>query len=240
MKLKELNQKIEDANKEYEKVMMEVLKKRKEMERELEAVKEKYNPILESLEEDLSNKWKKFRELAGIYHDYGCFKYDKEGDISDILCSLLTYVEGEKFIPYTGIFDIRDGSIIIKEKTMQECDKTDWNFLDKLYNSGDLIIVDKGLSDNIELYNFAGEPNYKFGEFDYLSSFVEELIQYRLDNNEKEDSNITMDELYSCMCKFISTHPELIEKNKDKREKMLTEQDEEVLKQVDYKIKKLR
>ena len=229
MKVKELRHIINEANKDYEKAMVEVLRTRTTMERELESVKEKYAPTIKTLEDNLSDKWDNFRKMARIYYNYGKYSRDKAGNISNILCNLLTYVEGEKFIPYINEYNIPEGSIIIRESALESYDKDDWHNIDKLCDKGDLIVVDDGRSNDIEFYDCSAKPKFKFGEFTYLTQFVEDLVQYRMDN-KKYKSTLDYEELSLCMNKFLSVHPELTLKNKDKREKMMTEECEKVLK----------
>ena len=195
------------------------------MERELEEatrpIKEKYEPILKALEKG-TRMW----HVAGIYHDYGRFC---TRDITDIVAVFLTYIEGEKYIVYRNWNNhkITENSIIIKEDVNKQYDEIDYDTLDMLYKNGDLIRLDNGFSNMVDFYNNVGEPNYSFGQFNYLREFVNRLIQYRIDNDKKNVTDITVDDLYSFMCKFISSHPDLAQKNKDKREQMLMGQNEE-------------
>lgn len=75
------------------------------------------------------------------------------------------------------------------------------------------------------LYDNIGEKNYKFGKYNYLYEFSNRLIQYRVDNNLRK--SISEEEIYNFLCDFIMKHPNLVNKNKDKREEMLNSIDEE-------------
>lgn len=201
------------------------------MERELEEatrpIKEKYEPILKTLEKEEFEKGTKMWHIAGIYHDYGRFS---TRDITDIVAVFLSYVEGEKYIPYRNRenHEINESSIIIKADVNKQYDIIDYDTLDMLYKNGDLIRLDSGFSNTVDFYNYLGKPNYSFGQFNYLREFVNRLIQYRIDNGKKNANDITMEELYSFMFHFILAHPDLAKKNKDKREQMLIEQTEEI------------
>lgn len=79
-------------------------------------------------------------DIANIYNDYCHFNI---GDMVDIFAIFLTYMEGEKYIPYRhfGNFSINKGSIIIKETVDKQYDKIDYDTLNNLYKHGDLIIL---------------------------------------------------------------------------------------------------
>lgn len=188
-------------------------------------IREKYEPVLEALEKEVFEKDMKAWHIAGTYHDYGTF-YTR--DITDIVAIFLTYIEGEKYIPYRNWdnHEISENSIIIKDAVNSQYDKFDYDTLDMLYENGDLIILDQGFSNMVDFYDYYGDPNYSFGTFNYLCEFVNRLIQYRIDNGLKNVSDITMENLYSFMCSFISTHPDLAQMNRDKREQMLMNQNE--------------
>ena len=213
----------------------------KEMQNATRLIREKYEPILEALEKEASEKGRKAWHNARIYHDYGTF-FTK--DITDIIAIFLTYIEGEKYIAYRnwGNLEINETSIIIKDAVNNQFDKIDYDTLDMLYENGDLIILSKGFSNMVDFYDYYGAPNYSFGPFNYLCEFVNRLIKYRIDNDLIIVSDITMENLYSFMCHFISTHPDLAQMNKEKREQMLMSQDEEPIiigcKELERKFRK--
>lgn len=193
---------------------------KREMEEATRPIKEKYNPILKELGNEVSEKNGKVCHIVKIYHDCGRFS---RYNIVNIVAVLLSYIEGEKYIPFSSsIFSLN--SMIIKEDSKQY-NNIDYDTLDKLYKNGDLIILDKSYSNMVDFYNNVGDSNSLFGPFNYLHEFVNRLIQYRIENDKKD--SITMEELYLFMFNFISTHPDLAQKNKDKREQMLMGQSEE-------------
>lgn len=211
----------------------------KELEEATRPIKAKYEPILNEMKKDASEKCGKVWDLGYIYHEYGSFS---RYDIVNIVAVFLSYIEGEKYIPFSiSNSEVCQNSIIIKENVTKQYDDIDNVALDTLYKNGDLIMLDDGFSSVVDFYNNIGDPNSSLGHFNYLREFVNRLIQYRIDNNKRNE--ITIEELYSFMCDFISTHPELAMKNKDKREQMLMDQTEEdklisECKQIERKLKK--
>lgn len=232
MKNGDLYQQVKSAKKEKRvadaRYYEMVLAMEKELEEATRPIKEKWEPILKKLEKETSEKGVNTWHIAGIYHDYGRFS---TRDITDIVAVFLTYIEGEKYVPYRNWenHEITENSIIIKEDVNKQYDKIDYDTLDMLYKNGDLIRLDNGFSNMVDFYNYVGEPNYSFGRFNYLREFVNRLIQYRIDNGKKNVCDITMDDLYSFLCTFVLAHPDLALKNKEKRAQMLMGQSEEDL-----------
>lgn len=198
-----------------------ILAMEKELEEATRPVTEKYASILKTLKKETSEKNHKVWDIGGIYHDYGSFN---RYYIIDMFAIFLTYIEGERYIPFSSLEALQN-NIIIKEEISKQYDNIDDDTLDRLYKNGDLIMLANGFSNTVAFYDYVGEPNYSFGEFNYLREFVNRLIQYRIDNDKKND--ITTEELYSFICNFILTHPDLSYKNKDKREQMLIEKSKE-------------
>lgn len=226
MKNGNLYQKLKLAKKDYRvaraKKIEAVLAMEKELEEATRPIREKYAPILKALENERSKRILEVWHIGGIYHDYGIFN---RSDIVKIIAIFLSYVEGERYIPFDKVLQIQD-SIIIKEKVGKHYDgNMDYDTLARLYKNGDLITLNYGSSNMVDFYDYTGDPNYSFGQFNYLYEFVNRLIQYRIDNDKK--NNITIEELYLFMCNFISTHPDLAQKNKVKREQMIICQSEE-------------
>lgn len=93
------------------------------MERELEAttraIKKKYKPTLEALKKEFDEKRSIVWSIGGIRHDCGSFF---TRDIVDIVAVLLTYIEGERYIPYRNWDNLKitEGSIIIKEEVNRQ------------------------------------------------------------------------------------------------------------------------
>ncbi len=230
MKNGNLYQKLKSANKDYRVALAKryeiVLAMQRELEEVTRPIIEKYESILNAMENETFEKFKKSLHIAGIYHDYGRFY---TSIITNFFAVFLSYVEGEKFIPYRHYenFEISEGSMIIKEEVDKQHDTINYDTLDKLYQNGDVILLDNGFSNMVDFYNYVGEPSYKFGKFNYLREFVNRLIQYRIDNDKKDVKSINEEDLYSFASEFLSAHPDLVAKNKDKREQMLMSQSEE-------------
>lgn len=246
MKNGNLYQEVKSAKKEERVANARYYNMVRAMEKELEGatkpIKDKYEPILKKLEDESFEKSGQVWGIAGTYRDYSSFFVR---GIVNIFAVLLTYVEGEKYVPYRNRenHEINENSIIIKEDAMKQYDKIDYATIDDLYNNGDLIILQSGFSNIVNFYNNIGDPNYYFGQFNYLHEFLNRLIQYRIINDKKRADDITMENLYSFMCNFISTHPDLEQRNKDKREQMLigSSEEESVVsecKKLEMKLKK--
>lgn len=183
-------------------------------------IRGKYEPTLKSLETAAREKSGKVWSLGGEYRDYGRF-FTKR--ITDIFAVLLTYIEGEKYVPYRNWenHDITENSIVIKEAVNKQYDKIDYATLEELYKNGDLVMLNRGFSNMVDFYDKIGNPRFFFGKFHYLREFVNRLIQYRIDNGLKDIEDMTVDRLYVFMCSFIQSHPALAQKNKEKRDQML-------------------
>lgn len=222
-----LYQKVQFANKAVIDIESKKAEVVKAMEKELEdatrPIKEKYQPIIEALEKEISEKHGNLQHIAGIYHNYGRFF---TSIITEFFATFLSYVEGEKFIVYSNYenHELNEGSMIIKEAIDKQYDKIDYYTLNKLYENGHLVLLESGFASMVDFYDYVGNPNYQFGKLDYLIEFVNQLIQYRINNNKKDVYSITSEDLYSFASEFLLTHPDLITKNKDKRDNMLMEQ----------------
>lgn len=229
MKNGNLYQELESANKDYRVALAKkyeiVLAMQRELEEATRPIKGKYESILKAMEKETSEKCENLWHIAGIYHDYGMFY---TSIITNFFAAFLSYVEGEKFITYRHEnYKINEGSMIIKEEVDKQYYTINYDTLDKLYQNGDVILLDTGFSNMVDFYNYVGEPNYKFGKFNYLREFVNRLIQYRIDNDKKDVMSINEEDLYSFASEFLLAHPDLVAKNKDKREQMLMSQSEE-------------
>ena len=197
------------------------LAKEKEIDEAIKAIDEKYKPFFEELEEESLKHEMYLWKIGGLYHDYSTFfRNNFRSDINDIIAVLLTYVEGEKFIPYSNA-----DSIIIKKKVRDKYDNIDTATFDLLYKNGDLVMIGKADVYKVDVYNCLGDPYCCFGSFNYLREFMNRLIQYRVENNKI--FRMTKEELYLFVCDFLGKHPNLVQKNKVKRDLMLTEQKEE-------------
>lgn len=234
MKNNNLYQQIKSAKKEERVADYNYYEMEKNYQKELleaaKPIEEKYQPVLKELKKIAIDKGSNVWHLAGIYRDHAEFSRHA---IVNIFAALLSYIEGEKYIPYYTTEALQN-SIIIKEETSKQCgENIDYVTLDTLYKNGDLVMLDDGFSSHVSFYDNVGNPNFSFGNFNYLREFVNRLIQYRIDNN-LDSKNLDMEKIYSFMCHFISTHPELSEKNKEKREQMFIENNDETALELGY------
>lgn len=221
MRHRNLYQEVKIARKKNEAAFEKLYKIESAKAAELKAVEEKYTVISQAAEQELREKYRELNHVGDEYHKYASFL--THNGILTIVATLLTYIEGEKYIPFIS-FEASLSHILIKERLSKQYENMNYDTVKKLYKSGDLILLDDNhCSSEVEFYNYIGKPNYQFGKFGYLYEFVNRLIEYRADN--KKD-NMTLEELYSFLCHFISTHPELALRNKEKRTQMFMESPE--------------
>ncbi len=246
MKNGNLYQELKTAKKDYKIAHTRELAMEKKFKEVPSSIQENMKPILIAVGIEDYKKGEKFWNLADRYKDYSKFFIC---DIVDIFLALLSYVEGERYvyipIPHENFKkgEFSNIIVIIKEKINKQYGNIDYSILNSLYKNGDLIMIENGTYSMVELYNYVGEPNYRFGQFNYLREFVNRLIQYLIDNDLKNIKDKTKEELSSFMYTFISTHPNLVQKNKEKREQMLIDQRENdavisECKKLELKLKK--
>ena len=119
--------------------------------------------------------------------------------------------------------------MIIKEDVAKQYDTINYYTIDKLYRNGDLILLTPGMNASymVYFYDLYGKADYKLGNYNYLKEFILRLIQYRVDNGKKYFDSFTVEDLYSFTCEFLLKHPDLVTKNKDKRNQMVAESKED-------------
>ena len=141
----------------------------------------------------------------------------------EVFSVLLTYVEGESFVPYTYYqSNLYTSAIVIKEKKMNENKPTSNNEIEELCKNGDLVILDEGTGSHVHFYDRTADNYYNFNQYNYLEDFLHELIQYRIDNSIDE-YHVNENHVYEVLVKFLDEHQELRLKNKEKRDKLLQE-----------------
>lgn len=138
-------------------------------------------------------------------------------DILYTLSSFLSYVEGEKYVPH--IISYLDPTVIVKESLINN-EKLDKDSISKLYDNGDLVMFNNHSYIRLDFYDKNNEVNYMVGNFDYLNNFIHGLIQYRIDNNKKEDMSFEKD-LYKYIIDYLNNNPDLVKRNSEKRNDML-------------------
>ena len=215
--------------------------RRKEEEEIAEATKnihEKYDLIIYGL----TQKYRKLHNegfyLGNQLHRYSL--YDRK-QIAEFLATFLSYVEGEKYIYMEGFNAIpkflSNDTIIMKAPKEEQIETGIIVIPDTLkdnYESGNLITLrnaDIKLSGTVEFFasdysHVPGEATYRFGNFEYLEELAICLTNYRYINKKEKPSSVSDEDLYNVASEFLVTHPDLIARNKDKRESILQTQDE--------------
>ena len=218
--------------------------RRKEEEEIAEATKnihEKYDLKIY----DLTQKYRKLHNegfyLGNQLHRYSL--YDRE-QIAEFLATFLSYVEGEKYIymeDFNAIPNFLTNDTIIMKAPKEEQIETGIivipGTLKENYENGNLIILrnaDIKLRGTVEFFasdysHAPGEATYKFGNFEYLEELAIYLTNYRYINKKEKPSSVSDGDLYNVASEFLATHPDLIARNKDKREMMLQTQDEKTV-----------
>lgn len=139
------------------------------------------------------------------------------------LKQLVSTFEGESFL-YGTVFKSEEGlkiTMIIKESTY-DSDSNTINDIDKLINDGNAIVLDERNffflkhSDIITIYKLKNNQlvsNINFNKFDYVKEFIDNMIQFRFQNNKIEFKER---DILNYMMKFISDNKETILENQRK------------------------
>lgn len=195
-----------------------------------------YDDILSTIIEDspvyneaIKELSKKRGDLLHLSYDYYFYASFVNIMITDFFAEFLSYVEGEKFVAGRNVLDTNEITMIIKEDVAKQYDTIDNYTIDKLYRNGDLILLTPGMNASymVYFYDLYGKEDYKLGNYNYLKEFIFRLIQYRIDNGKKDYDSFTVEDLYSFTCEFLLKHPDLVTKNKDKRNQMVAESKED-------------
>lgn len=225
MKDNNLYRELKRASKEAKNASLKRNELEKAMNKEISSIKEKYKPIMEVAKKEAYEKSDKVRTIGDLYKQYSCFH---RTFIENLFAILLSYIEGEKFIPFFTKDYIKENkikNIIIKEKVSKKYKIIDDDILNELLEKGDLVLLNGFYYNIIYFYDNLGIPLFDFGNFTYLYEFLNRLIQYRIDNNFKD--YILSENLYSFIYDFLVNNKELVRKNKEKRDKMLSEYNED-------------
>ena len=184
------------------------------------------SPVYNEAKKEVSKKRGDLLHLSYDYYFYASFVNIM---ITDFFAEFLSYVEGEKFVAGRNVLDTNEITMIIKEDVAKQYDTIDYYTIDKLYRNGDLILLTPGMNASymVYFYDLYGKADYKLGSYNYLKEFIFRLIQYRIDNGKKDYDSFTVEDLYSFTCEFLLKHPDLVTKNKDKRNQMVAESKED-------------
>ena len=229
MQSEKLYQKLKREKKENDEIVALLSKVNDEMEKKLEEatkpILDKYRPILTNLEIRGYRIFTRLIETADTIEECGTFDASM---IKYFFVAFLSYVEGETFVPFCYRYEndrcFYEG--VIKESANNNIGNLSYSNLDEMYKNGDLIVLDvgNGYSKTLSLYDGNGNPNFQFGKYNYLKEFVNRLVQYRADNDLRDVDSMSLDDLNTFASDFLSTHPDLVAKNKDKRVQMIREQ----------------
>ena len=181
-----------------------------------EAIIAKYAPTLNPLKKAEREANSRVWDLGRERHDYGCFN---NYDLVHSMAAFMTYVEGERFVVHP-IRTANQNKVIMREEiALAYPDMDDMTLMD-FVASGDCILLDQGYSNGADLFNYVGEPNYMFGPYNYLKEFANRLVEYRKENGLK-DYDMEMEDIYEYMAMFLISHPELVQRNKVSRDRLL-------------------
>ena len=155
----------------------------------------------------------------------------------NIFATLLTYVEGERYIPHTSYYpDLHTWAIVAKETEIEKI--TNNNELEDAIKNGNAIRLDDGISSHIVFYDRGGESHYDIGKFKYAEEFMFFIMDKSralgiATRNMKEKD---IEKLLVEFLKYVRTN--LNDLNKDKREVLIKEKIcGEDIKRINKKIK---
>ena len=155
----------------------------------------------------------------------------------NIFATLLTYVEGERYIPYTKYEnDLFTFSVVAKETEIEKI--TNNNELEDAIKNGNAIRLYNGISSHILFYDRGGESHYDIGEFKYAEEFIFFIMDksHYLGIATRNMKEKDIEKLLVEFLKYVRT--DLNDLNKDKREALIKEkQCDENIKRINKKIK---
>ena len=134
----------------------------------------------------------------------------------------MSYVEGERFIPCIS-GEAENNSIIARGSLVREKENLSKEKLERMYEDGDAIILSEGFTSCVELYNRVGEAYFRLGNYDYVREFLQRFVEYRAENNLRWFVMLPDVVTYKFMADYLVSHPELKIMNRDKRESMLAQ-----------------
>ena len=183
------------------------------------------SPVYNEAIKEVRKKKRVLWDLSSEYNGYASFV---NITITDFFVEFLSYVEGEKFVAGRNVLDTDEITMIIKEDVAKQYDTIDYYTIDKLYKNGDLILLTPGMNASylVCFSDLYGRADYKLGNYNYLKEFILRLIQYRIDNGKKYFHSFNIEDLYSFTYEYLLKHPDLVTKNKDKRNQMVEESKE--------------
>lgn len=170
-----------------------LLKRKKEIEEASKKIIDSYSKKLNQSEENIIFTQNILNEFTSLFFEYSTFNL---ASVGRCLQELVSIIEGDEYI-YEQIIDKKENikSFIARKD----------NNLVKSENVL-LLSADDEDNDKITFYTIQKDQikcNIDFGKFDYVKEFIDELIQYRFQNNIKD---FTEKDMLRFMKNFIINH----------------------------------
>ena len=219
-------QKLKEAKKNERRSMANYREIQQRMNEEIEDatlfIKMKYGEALDKASREFDQAFDASYSSLQEYIEYSGFVAEYFMPCMEIFIS---YIEGERFI---HCYDYNGEEKNILARLSKIPSRANIYLtpsqLKELLLSGDALVIGKGMYfRHVDFCNYFGQPTCRLGRFTYLNEFINRLIKYREDNDLKGYASMNREEIYAYMSKYLASHPELVEMNKDKREKMLSE-----------------
>lgn len=135
---------------------------------------------------------------------------------------LLTYVEGEKFVPYSNWeSDLRTFAVIVRETAQDSI--TNNKELEQACEKGDAVILDCYNCSTVSFYDAECNASFNVGKYKYVQDFIDYIVS-RNSYEKSCDKDIGDKCLEKYLVQFLKNYGEdLLESNKDKRKVLLKE-----------------
>ncbi len=221
-----------------------LLKRQQEIEETTEKIIKYYSPKLLKNNEDIIAIKKELNDFNKLFTKYSTFNIDL---IGQAIQQLMTLVESEEYlykqVTYVvkkrvhGVMDSWDEDMQIKASIVLRKEKL-INYYNSSYedeskinvlikNEDALLLFEQDINNynkKITFYTLQDGKvldNINFGKFDYIKEFIDNIVQYRFQNNMTDFSKKDM---LSFMKNFLIKHKDIIMKNYDSKikEKVLS------------------
>lgn len=198
--------------------------KQEKMKDAIKSIEDKYNLKKEKYENE-------FKKVVSDIHEY-CKKIEEYStfycnDISYILADLVSVFEGKKYVVSQMSYHpekssparVQDILVIIEKTNLEKINNTNYiteRYLYHLLKTGKIIMLDHKFSlcksDVLKFYKYETgtiNQNINFKSYQYLKTFIDFVINCRLEYNKTE---ISEEELEVLKNQFITINKERIEK----------------------------
>lgn len=217
--------------KNLEQVKEELLLKRKEeIEKATEKIMKSYSMKLSQNNEDITYIKKELIDFNKLFSKYSTFNIDLVGKV---LQQLISIVENEEYLykqvthkfkkRVHGVMDswdedieIKVGIIVRKDKLKNCYDSSYESEINKLVKNGNaLLLSEQDIYNNKEITFYTFQDGHflcciDFGRFDYIKEFIDNIVQYRFQNDIIE---FTEKDMLIFMKNFVNWHKDIIMKN---------------------------